>query len=479
MRYWEISLGISVSGSDILDHKLLEINKIAMKTGEIIIYQAPDGTTNLDVRLEEDTVWLNIDQMSMLFGKSRATVNEHILNIFKDSELEKEKVTRKIGNSDFSTKPTNHYNLDLIIALGYRIKSQQITPFCIWATERLAEIKSNQSIVIQKNSDIIFYSDPTGNLHVELTYDEDTFWTTQKRMGEIFRVDVRTISYHLQQIFESGELNKYSVIRKIWITADDGKKYDTMFYNLDAIIAVGYRVNSTKATQFRIWATQVLSEFIRKGFVMDDERFKKGGKWSSEHFELVLERIRDIRTSERMLYQKITDIYATADDYQKDSIVTKEFFAKVQNKLHWAITGKTAAEIIYDSADAAKLNMGLTNWKLSPDGKIMKSDVAIAKNYLSETHIKELNQIVSAYLDLAENRAKRKITTTMEDWAMFLDSFLDLSSYPILWDKGKISAEQAKIKAYEEYNKFRVIQDRDYCSDFDKEIQRIEKNPKE
>jgi hypothetical protein len=452
---------------------------IADTPTKILFYKDANGQVKVEIYIFNETVWLTQDQMSILFSKSKSTINEHIKNIYAENELSENATMRKFGNSDFSTKPTNYYNLDLIIALGYRVKSQQVTSFRIWATEKLAEVKYNQSIEIQENSDIIFYSDPTGNLHVELTYDGDTFWTTQKRMGEIFRVETHTINYHLAEIFNSGELNKYSVIRKIRITANDGKQYDTMFYNLDAIIAVGYRVNSTKATQFRIWATQVLSEFIRKGFVMDDERFKKGGKWSSEHFELVLERIRDIRTSERMLYQKITDIYATADDYQKDSIVTKEFFAKVQNKLHWAITGKTAAEIIYDSVDATKLNMGLTNWKLSPDGKIMKSDVAIAKNYLSETHIQELNQIVSAYLDLAENRAKRKITTTMEDWAMFLDSFLDLSSYPILWDKGKISAEQAKIKAYEEYNKFRVIQDRDYSSDFDKEIQRIEKKPKE
>jgi len=340
------------------------------------------------------------------------------------------------------------------------------------------KLDNEQGLDIRENADIIFYSNPEGNLRVELTFDGETFWTTQKRMAEIFNVEVPTINYHLAEIFKSGELNKYSVIRKIRITAGDAKQYDTKFYNLDAIIAIGYRVNSTKATQFRIWATQVLSEFIRKGFVMDDERFKKGDKWSNEHFELVLERIRDIRSSERMLYQKITDIYSTADDYQTDSLITKEFYSKVQNKLHWAISGHTAAEIIYKNADATKLNMGLTTWKLAPEGKVLKSDVVVAKNYLSETHIKELNQIVSAYLDLAENRAKRKITTTMEDWAKFLDSFLDLSSYPILLDKGKISAEQAKIKAFEEYNKFRVTQDRDYLSDFDKERKQIEKKVK-
>lgn len=331
-----------------------------------------------------------------------------------------------------------------------------------------------QGVDIHEDAEMIFYSEPDGSLRVELTFDGDTFWTTQKRMAEIFQVDVRTISYHLQQIFESGELNKYSVIRKIWITAADGKRYETMFYNLDAIIAVGYRVNSHKATQFRIWATRVLSEYMRKGFVMDDERFKKGDAWSREHFELVLERIREIRASERMMYQKITDIYATADDYQKDSPVTRKFYAKVQNKLHWAITGQTAAEIIYTHADATKQNMGLTTWKLAPDGQILRSDVDVAKNYLSENHLKELNQIVSAYLDLAENRARRHISTTMQEWAKFLDSFLELSAYPILTDGGKITAEQARIKAYEEYGKYRVIQDRDYMSDFDKLWKEIE-----
>jgi hypothetical protein len=443
-----------------------------MKTLET--YTIPNINLTMDVRIEDDTVWLTIDQMSKLFEKSRATINEHILHIFQEEQLNEKNAVRKIGISDFSTKPTNHYNLDIIISVGYRVKSPQITPFRIWATELLEEIKNNQtisqSIAIQENSSIVFYSDPEGKLHVELTFDGDTLWATQKRMGDIFNVETQTINYHLAEIFKSGELNKYSVIRKIRITADDAKQYDTFLYNLDAIIAVGYRVNSTMATQFRIWSTQVLSEFIRRGFVMDDERFKKGDQWSKEHFDLVLERIRDIRTSERMLYQKITDIYATADDYQKDSLVTRNFYAKVQNKLHWAITGQTAAEIIYTHVDARKINMGLTNWKLAPDGKIMKSDVAIAKNYLEEAHIKELNQIVSAYLDLAENRAKRKITTSMEDWALFLDSFLDLSSYPILLDAGKVSAEAAKIKAFAEYNKFRVIQDREYSSDFDKEV---------
>lgn len=326
---------------------------------------------------------------------------------------------------------------------------------------------------VYEYTDLIFFSDPEGKLRVELIFDGETVWCTQKRIAEIFEVDVRTISYHIRQIFETGELNKYSVLQKTWITASDGKRYETNLYNLDMIIAVGYRVNGYKATRFRQWATNVLSDYMRKGYVLDDERFKQGNQWSDAHFEQLLERIREIRASERMAYQKITDIYATADDYQKDAAETQAFYAKVQNKLHWAITGKTAAEIIYSSADASKAHMGLQTWGLAPDGKVLKSDVTIAKNYLSETHLKELNRIVAAYLDLAENRARRHIPTTMQQWAQFLDNFLELSEYPVLQDKGRISKEQAKIKAYEEYEKFRVIQDREYLSDFDKAVLKL------
>jgi hypothetical protein len=237
---------------------------------------------------------------------------------------------------------------------------------------------------------------------------------------------------------------------------------------------VGYRVNSYQATQFRIWATKTLKEYIIKGFVLDDERIKQGNRiFGKDYFDELLERIREIRASERRFYQKITDIYALSADYDKNAPITKEFFATVQNKLHWAITGKTAAEIIYDAADADKIYMGLTNWKHAPEGKILKSDVSIAKNYLGEAHSKELNQIVSAYLDLAEKRAKRQIIMKMEDWVEFLNDFLKLSDYPILEDKGKVSALKAKIKAEQEFEVYREIQDKNYLSDFDKEIKRI------
>jgi len=279
----------------------------------------------------------------------------------------------------------------------------------------------------------------------------------------------------LGNIFASGELAEASVCSILEHTAGDGKTYSAKYYNLDAIIAVGYRVNSYQATQFRIWATRTLKEFIIKGFVMDDERLKQGKRvFGKDYFDELLERIREIRASERRFYQKITDIYALSVDYSGDAPMTKEFFATVQNKLHWAITGQTAAEKIYASADATKIYMGLTSWKHAPDGKILKSDVSVAKNYLNENHVKELNRIVSAYLDLAESRAERGILMKMADWIKFLHSFLELSNYPILQDKGKVSALEAKLKAEGEYEVYRQRQDAEYISDFDREIKRIE-----
>jgi len=324
-----------------------------------------------------------------------------------------------------------------------------------------------------KESEIIFYQGEDGNVKIEVFYHDETFWMTQKKIAELFGVQRPAITKHLKNIFEDGELEEDSVSSILEHTAEDGKNYNTTFYNLDTIIAVGYRVNSNKATKFRIWATKVLKEFITKGFVLDDERLKQGKHFGKDYFDELLERIREIRASERRFYQKITDIYSLSLDYDNSDILTKEFFASVQNKLHWAITGKTAAEIIYTSADAKKLYMGLTNWKHAPDGKILKSDISIAKNYLNEQHIKELNRIVSAYLDLAESRAERQIPTTMQEWINFLHQFLELSSFPILKDKGKISALGAKLKAEQEYDKYRKIQDKNYESDFDKEIKRL------
>lgn len=321
----------------------------------------------------------------------------------------------------------------------------------------------------------LLYTAPDGVVKVDVVVKDETVWLTQKALADLFGVKVPAINKHLKNIFESGELTEAAVISVLETTAADGKNYQTRYYNLDAIIAVGYRVNSYQATQFRIWATKTLREFIIKGFVLDDERLKRGKEtFGKDYFDELLERIREIRASERRFYQKITDIYALSLDYSADAPLTKEFFATVQNKLHWAITGQTAAELIDASADATKVFMGLTTWKHAPEGKILKSDVGVAKNYLSEAHVKELNRIVSAYLDLAENRAERGILMRMADWVGFLDGFLELSNYPILQDKGKVSALEAKLKAEGEYEIYRRKQDAEHVSDFDREIKRIE-----
>lgn len=325
------------------------------------------------------------------------------------------------------------------------------------------------------NQQFLLYTAPDGAVKVDVYFKDETAWLTQKALAELFGVKVPAISKHLKNIFESGELVEDSVVSILETTAADGKSYETKYFNLDAIIAVGYRVNSYQATRFRIWATKTLREFIVKGFVLDDERLKQGKHlFGKDYFDELLERIREIRASERRFYQKITDIYALSADYDPNAPVTKEFFATVQNKLHWAITGQTAAELIYSSADAARINMGLATWRHAPHGKILKSDVAVAKNYLNEAHVKELNRIVSAYLDLAENRAERGIVTRMSEWADFLIRFLELSNYPILKDKGKVSALEAKLKAEGEYEVFRQRQDREFISDFDREIKRLE-----
>lgn len=320
-------------------------------------------------------------------------------------------------------------------------------------------------------TNLLFYKTPSERAEVAVHFQDDTFWLSQKVMAELFGVEVNTINYHLKEIFKSGELDDNSTIRNLRIVQTEGSrqvKREVTHYNLDAIISVGYRVNSHQATQFRMWATQTLQEFVIKGFVIDDERLKQGTQFGKDYFDELVERIREIRASERHFYQKITDIYALSSDYDNKAPQTRTFFASVQNKLHWAITGQTAAEIIYHTANADAPNMGLTSWKHAPDGKILKSDVSTAKNYLSEAHISELNQLVSAYLDLAENRAKRQILTSMNEWQSFLDNFLTLANYPILNDKGKVTAEMAKLKAEGEYAKFRVTQDLIFQSDFDK-----------
>ena len=321
-------------------------------------------------------------------------------------------------------------------------------------------------------NNIVLYQNETGNKIIEVLYDSEDFWLTQKTMAELFSVKVNTINYHLKEIFNSGELEEDSVIRKIRITANDGKKYSTSFYSLDAIIAVGYRVNSFEATQFRRWATNTLKEYIKKGFVVNTELLKNGPKFGKDYFDELLLKIKEIRASERRFYQKITDIYKECSyDYDKNSEITIEFYKNVQNKLHYAITGLTAPEIIYNRVDSNKDNMGLQTWKNAPKGKILESDVVVAKNYLDKEEITELNNLVSMYLDYAERQVKLGHIISMKEWKEKLELFLKLNEYNILQDNGKIKREIADSLALSEYEKYRIKQDQNYLSDFDELIE--------
>jgi len=324
---------------------------------------------------------------------------------------------------------------------------------------------------------IVLYRTPEGATRIEVLYESETFWLNQKKIAELFGVDVRTISYHLKEIYATSELTQEATLRKIWKVQTEGAREvrrEIEFYNLGAIISLGYRVNSVQATQFRIWATQTLKEFVIKGFVLDDERLKLNKRFGKDYFDELLERIREIRASERRFYLKITDIYEQCSiDYDKDAEITKTFFQTVQNKLHWAVTGMTAAEIIAERANAGKPTMGLTTWKNASKGKIHKSDVAVAKNYLIEREIKELERIVGMYLDYAENQASRQIPMRMKDWGERLDAFLQFNKYDVLTHPGKVSAALAKRLAEEQYDLFRVKQDQDFESDFEREIKRI------
>ena len=310
---------------------------------------------------------------------------------------------------------------------------------------------------------------------VEVRYEDENIWITQKMLAVLYDVDVRTINYHIKKIFDDSELQEVSVIRNFRITAADGKSYDTKHYNLQMIIAVGFKVNSERAVQFRKWINQIAKDYTIKGWVMDEERLKNGGSILTEdYFEEQLERIREIRASERKFYQKVTDIYATSIDYDRDAASTKRFYATVQNKMHFAVHGHTAAELIVERANAEKPHMGLTTWKDAPNGKIKKSDVTIAKNYLSEYELSQLNRMVTAYLDFAENMALRKIPLTMADWEKRLNGFIQMFEYGLLQDAGKVSAEIAKLHAETEFEKYRIVQDRLYKSDYDLYLEELE-----
>ncbi|MFM8901720.1 MAG: virulence RhuM family protein [Burkholderiales bacterium] len=331
------------------------------------------------------------------------------------------------------------------------------------------------SLVRSSAAEYLTFVAASGQGGVEAVYADESIWLTQKMMGVLYDVETQTINYHLKKVFSDSELEEASVIRKFRITAADGKNYDTQHYSLPAIIAVGYKVNSERAVQFRKWATGIIEQFTIKAYVMDDERIKAGGSvLTDQYFEEQLQRVREIRISERKFYQKITDIYATAIDYDVTAQATKRFFATVQNKLHWAIHGQTAAEVVYHRADADQPNMGLTTWKDAPLGKIQKFDVVVAKNYLTEPEMAQLSRLVNAYLDVAEDMAQRKVPMTMQDWEARLNRFIEATDREVLQDAGKVTAEIAKAHAESEFEKYRIVQDRLFESDFDRLLKQIE-----
>jgi len=360
--------------------------------------------------------------------------------------------------------------------LKQRIKEEghEVVTFCLGLKLTVPNVKIER-IIMKKLPDnqIAFYQSPDGSVNIEVLFTDESIWLTQKKMAELFDTTKQNISLHLNNIFKGGELSKDSVVKDFLTTASDGKSYQTQIYSLEAIIAAGYRVSSERGAQFRQWATGILKNYIHKGYALDINRMKYGSRFSARYFDELYEEIKDIRTSERRIYQKITDIYATAIDYSPKAFESKEFFATVQNKLHFAITGKTAAEIITDRVNSKKEKMGLTSWRRSPQGKIMPSDTVIAKNYLDIKELEHLNRIGNMYLDYAEMQAARGRVMTMKDWIEKLNAFLKFSEYEILMNAGKISHDVAEALALEEYEKYRIAQDKNYVSDFDREVQKL------
>ncbi len=333
------------------------------------------------------------------------------------------------------------------------------------------------TLIRNSTAEFLIFTSQAGEQSIEARYEDETIWLTQQMMTELFQTTVPNISMHIRNIYDEGELAPMTTVKKSLTVRQEGHrqvKRELEYYSLDMVISVGYRVNSRRATQFRQWATQVLKDFAIKGYVLDRKRLENGTFLGEDYFERLLEEIREIRLSERRFYQKITDIYATSVDYNKDAPTTREFFAKVQNKLHFAIHGHTAAELISKRVNADKPNMGLTSWENAPSGKILKSDVSVAKNYLSKEELESLGGIVNAYLELAENRARRRIPMTMEDWSKRLDAFLEFDDWNVLQDAGRVTAKLAKEFAESEFEKYRIVQDRLFKSDFDKELTKIE-----
>ena len=332
---------------------------------------------------------------------------------------------------------------------------------------------------IKDNNEIIFYQDDDGDMKIEVLYSDENVWLNTEKVSNLFEIERSVITKHINNIYNDKELNEDSTCAKVAHMGKTGQQYQTKYYNLDMIISIGFRTNSKKAIKFRTWANKIIKDYMLQGFALDDKRFMKGKKGDQEYFKRLLERIKLIRTSERMFYQKITDIFAECSiDYDNKSELARDFYATIQNKFHYAITRHTAAEIIYNRVDGKKDNLGLTTWKESPEGKIFKSDVSIAKNYLSEIELKNLNNVVNIFLDIAEDNAERNIPMNMRGWVNEVDSILKMRHYDVLDNKGKISSEMAKEKAELEYNKYRTIQDKKYLSDFDKMVKKVQKDKK-
>ena len=431
----------------------------------------------------EGREWWNSRKLARLLGYQKYWNFERLINkvtpfLQKEKGLDlKEHIVEieemaQLHNSGY--RKVTSVLLSRTACLAIVMNADQKKPLVKAAKDYFTDKMTSTDLATSIEGNVLMYKSSTGKVNVTVVFNNETFWLSQKRMAELFNVAISTINYHLSEIGKSGEVQLSESIRKIRIPSDNCDDQGVLMYNLDAIIAVGYRVNSYEATQFRRWATEVLKQYIIKGFVMDDERLKGKDVFGADYFEELLERIREIRTSERRYYQKITDIYAEcSSDYDAQAETTRQFYKTVQNMMHYAVTHQTAAEIIYDRADAEKPYMGLMTWKNAPDGRIIKSDVTVAKNYLSENEVTRLNLISTAFLDLAEDRAQRHIFMKMADWKKVLEGYLKISDYEILENAGSISHEEAEAKALGEYEKYRKIQDQTFLSDFDKFLESL------
>lgn len=432
---------------------------------------------------DKGNVWWNSRKLARVMGYQKYWNFERLMDkvipfLQRDKGLNLDEHIREIEEMAALGMGTSRMVKTMMLSrtacLAIAMNANAKKPLVLAARDYFSSGMTSNELSTSIEGNVLIYHSSTGKVNVSVLFNNETFWLSQRRMSDLFNVSVSTINYHLQQIDESGEVHLSDAIRKIRIPTDKRDEAGTLMYNLDVVIAVGYRVNSYEATQFRRWATAVLKEYIVKGFAMNDERLKGKDVFGADYFEELLERIREIRTSERLYYQKITDIYAEcSSDYDAQSDITKRFYSTVQNMMHYAVTHMTAAEIIHSRADAEKPYMGLMTWKNAPDGRVVKSDVTVAKNYLSEKEVDQLNLLSTAFLDLAESRARRHILMSMNDWVKVLESYLQLGNHNVLTDAGSISHEEAEAKALSEYEKFRKIQDKTILSDFDKFLESL------